>query len=361
MKKLLIVLLCLGLTGCATSISYKNLVQGMHKKKILTDREYRIIRERLDPAFIERTYKEWVDRVGSYMKATSDSAKRIGIKIANYIKDKKQENLDIKINYSNLLEKAYRNKDLSQAEYEKEKLKIDNDKNFFVKKRKYEEVCKVLLKTIKQKNLAPEKKKIYSKMYNYALEEEKKAIARRQMMAYALIGIGESFGNASSGYQQSYQQPTYYPVQSSTASTVSYVGGYSQNSYTNANTEYLGQLSSNVYSPNSTSNQYGTYGNPYLSKNINNPYGRYGNPYSSKSVNNPYTTNAPKLYDSNGNYRGKLSSNPYDPDSVSNPYGRYGSEHSPDSINNPYGAGNPYSSDSPNNPYGSGLSILGDE
>lgn len=45
---------------------------------------------------------------------------------------------------------------------------------------------------------------------------------------------------------------------------------------------------------------------------------------------NPYATDAPKLYDEEGNYRGKLSANPYDPESVSNPYDRYGSEHSAD-------------------------------
>lgn len=76
-----------------------------------------------------------------------------------------------------------------------------------------------------------------------------------------------------------------------------------------------------------------------------NPYSQNGSQYSNKSWTNPYATDAPKLYDSQGNYRGKLSTNPYDPDSTSNPYGRYGSKYSPDSINNPYGAGNPYSSD----------------
>lgn len=85
----------------------------------------------------------------------------------------------------------------------------------------------------------------------------------------------------------------------------------------------------------------------------------YGSKYSPDSANNPYATNAPKLYDSEGNYRGRLSANPYDSDSIANPYGRYGSEYSPDSINNPYGAGNPYSPDSPTNPYGQGLSIQG--
>ena len=74
-----------------------------------------------------------------------------------------------------------------------------------------------------------------------------------------------------------------------------------------------------------------------------------------------FATDAPKLYDRNGNYRGRLSTNPYDPDSTSNPYGRYGSEYSPDSINNPYGAGSPYKADSPNNPYGQGMSIYGDD
>jgi hypothetical protein len=88
-------------------------------------------------------------------------------------------------------------------------------------------------------------------------------------------------------------------------------------------------------------NPYGA-GNPYKSNGIKNPYSEYGSPYSNKSVNNPYATNAPKLYDSQGSYRGRLSNNPYDPDSTANPSGRYGSKYSPDSINNPYGAGNPY-------------------
>ena len=131
-----------------------------------------------------------------------------------------------------------------------------------------------------------------------------------------------------------------------------------------ANSQYkrsnkIGQLNGNPYNPNSTSNPYGA-GNPYNPNSINNPYGKYGSPYSNKSATNPYATNPPKLYDSHGNYRGKLSTNPYDPDSVSNPYGRYGNPYSPDSINNPYGAGNPYRPDSPNNPYGTGWMLIGD-
>lgn len=124
--------------------------------------------------------------------------------------------------------------------------------------------------------------------------------------------------------------------------------------------QHLGNLSANPYGQKSTSNPYGG-GNPYDSKSVSNPYGQYGSEYSNKSANNPYATDAPKLYDSQGNYRGKLSSNPYDPDSTSNPYGRYGSKYSPDSIKNPYGAGNPYSSDSPSNPYGKGLKIIGSD
>ena len=120
--------------------------------------------------------------------------------------------------------------------------------------------------------------------------------------------------------------------------------------------EDLGRLSANPYEPESTSNPYGA-GSPYRSDSINNPYGPYGSPYSSKSATNPYATDTARLYDSQGNYRGRLSRNPYDSDSISNPYGRYGSPYSHDSINNPYGAGNPYSADSPNNPYGKGWRI----
>jgi len=100
-------------------------------------------------------------------------------------------------------------------------------------------------------------------------------------------------------------------------------------------------VSPNSFDPDSLANPYGA-GSPYKSDGLMNPYSQYGSPYSSKSWRNPYATDTPKLYDSQGNYRGKLSSNPYDPDSTANPYGRYGSPYSPDSINNPYGAGNPY-------------------
>ena len=122
----------------------------------------------------------------------------------------------------------------------------------------------------------------------------------------------------------------------------------------------LGNLSANPYAPDSISNPYGA-GSIYAPNSINNPYGKYGSPYSNQSANNPYATDAPKLYDQQGNYRGQLSTNPYAPDSTSNPYGRYGSPYSPDSINNPYGAGNPYRVDSPTNPYGTGLKIRGSD
>jgi hypothetical protein len=121
---------------------------------------------------------------------------------------------------------------------------------------------------------------------------------------------------------------------------------------------YLGNLSANPHDPNSVGNRYGA-GSPYRSNGINNPFGQYGSRYSAKGANNPYATQAPMLFDSQGNYRGNLSANRFDPNSVSNPYGRYGSRYSPDSINNPYGAGSPYRKDSPTNPYGSGLRIIG--
>lgn len=95
------------------------------------------------------------------------------------------------------------------------------------------------------------------------------------------------------------------------------------------------------YDLNCLNNPYGA-GSPYKSDGLMNPYSPNGSPYSNKSWTNPFATDAPKIFDSEGNYKGKLSTNPYDPDSVSNPYGRFGNRFSPDSINNPYGAGNPY-------------------
>ena len=96
------------------------------------------------------------------------------------------------------------------------------------------------------------------------------------------------------------------------------------------------------YDQDCLDNPYGA-GSPYKSDGLMNPYSQYGSQYSNKSWTNPYATQAPKLYDEDGKYLGRLSKNPYAQDSVSNPYGRYGSQYSNDSINNPYGAGNPYS------------------
>ena len=85
--------------------------------------------------------------------------------------------------------------------------------------------------------------------------------------------------------------------------------------YATLSAKDLGNLSKNPFSPNSTSNKFGA-GNPYNPNSINNPYGTYGSKYSNKSANNPYATNVPKLYDSNGNYRGKLSKNRFDIESL---------------------------------------------
>lgn len=96
-----------------------------------------------------------------------------------------------------------------------------------------------------------------------------------------------------------------------------------------AQAEYLGQLSENLYAPDSTANPFGA-GSPFKPDGINNQFSHYGSPFSNQSATNPFITDAPRLYDQQGNYRGKLSANPYDPDSTSNPYGRYGSPFSPD-------------------------------
>ena len=74
----------------------------------------------------------------------------------------------------------------------------------------------------------------------------------------------------------------------------------------------------NEYDPNSIANLYGA-GSPFSPSSVTNEFGIYGSPFSDQSATNPYATDAPRLYDQEGNYRGKLSTNQYDPDSVSNP------------------------------------------
>ena len=72
---------------------------------------------------------------------------------------------------------------------------------------------------------------------------------------------------------------------------------------------------------------------PFDSASTSNPFGA-SSPFSNQFTTNPYATDAPRLYDQQRNYRGKLSANPYDPDSMRNPYGCYGSLYSSESLNN---------------------------
>jgi hypothetical protein len=109
-----------------------------------------------------------------------------------------------------------------------------------------------------------------------------------------------------------------------------------------ASSKPLADLRPNRYDTNSLSNPYGA-GSRFKSDGLNNPYSQYGSRFSNQSATNPYATNPPRMYGSDGTYRGEFSANRFAPDSASNRFGRYGSPHSPDSVNNPYGAGNRYS------------------
>ncbi len=97
----------------------------------------------------------------------------------------------------------------------------------------------------------------------------------------------------------------------------------------------------------------------YLGNATANPYFPPAPPQPPGTFTNPYGTsqNNPKLYDSQGQFRGNVNTNQYDPKSIATPFGQYGSQYSPDSINNPYGAGSQYRQDSPNNPYGTGMRV----
>ena len=98
------------------------------------------------------------------------------------------------------------------------------------------------------------------------------------------------------------------------------------------------------YDLNCINNPYGA-GNPYKVDGLMNPYSLYGSPYSNRSWTNPFATEPPKIYDRDGNYRGRLSTNPFHPDSISNPFGRYGNPYSYENLMRRYGVGIPYSTE----------------
>jgi len=84
--------------------------------------------------------------------------------------------------------------------------------------------------------------------------------------------------------------------------------------------EDLGELSANPFNPDPTSNPFGA-GSPFKPDGLNHPFSPYGSPFSNQSATNPYATDAPRLYDQQGNYRGKLSAKPNDSDGIANATG----------------------------------------
>ena len=167
-----------------------------------------------------------------------------------------------------------------------------------------------------------------------AIQREYEREARSSLIAPATRDYN-SGAISQAAYKQRLQAMLYaMSAANQRSSARSYAPTYPATTYTPG---YTGSR----YDPNSLANPYGA-GSPYKADGLMNPYSQYGSRYSNNSWTNPYATNAPKLYDANGKYLGRLSANKYDPDSISNPYGQYGNKYSPDSINNPYGAGNPY-------------------
>ena len=63
--------------------------------------------------------------------------------------------------------------------------------------------------------------------------------------------------------------------------------------------EDLGELSANPFNPESTSNPYDA-GSPFKPDGIKNLFSPYGSPFSNQSATNPYATDAPRLYDQQG-------------------------------------------------------------
>ena len=99
---------------------------------------------------------------------------------------------------------------------------------------------------------------------------------------------------------------------------------------------FIGNLNTNQFDPDSVNNPFGHYGSEFGQYSIHNKFGRYGNEYSQYSATNPYTLHAPKLYDQNGVYLGKLSANKFDPDSITNEFGRYGNKFGANTVWNRY-------------------------
>jgi hypothetical protein len=183
------------------------------------------------------------------------------------------------------------------------------------------------------------------------------------------------------------EEPDYFSTENESGIDYSQVTPTMEFDYSEVNPEY--DLDDSQYQPNSTftsesdSDDYEFFQsnnfidskqpekeNPYrfYSSSTDGYLGQFSrNEYNSERIDvsqfyeDKYTTGGPKLYDSEGNFRGNLNGNRYDSDSVSNPYGRYGSKYSSDSVNNEYGAGSKYSADSPNNPYSQGWSVFNDD
>lgn len=344
MKNLLIALCCLLLTGCATSsLSYRGLVNGMHSQKMLTSAEYDRIRQFSEQGYIARSYQEWAEEL---MKQTTDvdstdSGRALNEKIFKFLEMNEQTNMKTKINYLGLLKEVYKNGQITNEEYLKEKERIRNHRksvstkyslNFFIQKLEKRLDDDRQMSDI-DRQLALKAKQFVINRRGTILKNQQRWKNFGQAMLVGLAAMGEASSSSASSYNSAY--------------------GYNNSSPLLVNGK---QTYNNSIQPNAFSGQTVSTGGPFGKYNPNNPFSEYSSPFGSYNPNNPFSEYSSPFGSMNkSNPSSEVSSpfgsmNPNNPFSeVSSPFGKLNPNNPSSEVSSPSGKFNP------NNPLSEGI------
>jgi hypothetical protein len=318
MKKLIyLLILVMMISGCAyTKISCKKLLYDMHSKNILTDNEYNQTKMEMAPALYELTYGGWTDTLNAY-EGDDQVKKSIFTKLVAYIGEYKKNELDGMVNYRKLIQDAYRRNKITKEEYAQED-KVIKGSEYFTKGIDYQNILAYFKSKVEDNNVSKAEKSVYVKIYNFSLEEYKKALVRQRNNSIFWMSLGAGLSAAGNSMsQQNYQpaiqsgyQPIYTPQYNYIASQPAIVGGGSYTANSIGNFDYVS--GSNGYS--GTGQQIGDFyyyndnaGGSYTTQSIGNfDYTRGSNGYSGtgQNIGNFYYYN-----DNTGLYTGQSIGN----------------------------------------------------
>ena len=281
--------------GCATySMTYCDLLDDMHKNKVLTQAELRNLKAQVAPHLIKFTYQEWESGQENTLQQESldNNERKIDEKILNYLINKAKMHANEEVSSKDMLDALYFKKLIDKKPYLEEQESIRKEEGACNVNEKFEDHCNHFLSKINNNALTQEARNLYVRMYAYTFKKWHEEEVRQQNLALALQGLGRGLSGAAAALSAPYQSSGNNYLSSN--GTMYYSNG--NGNYSTSNGQMIYAVGNGNYSTSDGKMIYNTGNGNYLTSDGKMIY---------NVGNGNYSTSDGKMYYrlNNGNYQ----------------------------------------------------------